>query len=59
MRFPAPRPLVNPGNHFLRHEKEEVLAEILETQFKQVTDPSVPLDIETPGHCQRTQINQL
>jgi hypothetical protein len=47
MRFPAPPLLMNPGTHFLRHEKAEALAEILETQFQPVTDSSVPVDIGT------------
>jgi hypothetical protein len=51
VRFPPPPPLVNPGNHFLKHEKTEVLAEILEPQFQPVTDTSVHLDIETANEA--------
>ena len=47
MRFPTPSPPGNPGGIALSEsEKVEALADNLETQFQQVTDPSVPAVIE-------------
>jgi len=49
MRVPAPSPpLVTPGGITLSDSKKaEALADNLEAQFKPVTDPSVPVVIET------------